>query len=177
MTETAAITSPDEDTLYERVRLLIFSAPLPIRRLEADVADIGRFTTADARLPHLRLAEAMPPLVQASEAIVRAIIRTYGAKLLRNGNANARLRALITVGPVRFAQAALMLGPDASIPERCRPLVDEFNGIFEHFPESGYSQARRLLFDIGIPVERNAIRTLWQSAANVRGSGPRQAMS
>lgn len=71
MSETTTITAPDEETLYERVRLLIFSAPLPIRRLEADVADIERFTTPDARLPHLRLAEAMPPLVPASEAIVR----------------------------------------------------------------------------------------------------------
>lgn len=146
------IIDPAEDALYERIRLLLFSADLPVQRLEDDVADIGRFTAPDVRSPHLRLIEAMPPLTPAAEAIVRAMIRAYGVELFGHGSAHSGLRALIKAGPVRFGQTALMLGPDAPVPERCRPLVAEFNRIFERHPECGFAQARRLLTAIGLPV-------------------------
>ena len=48
MTDIAVI-NPDKDALYERIRLLLFSADLPVQRLEADIDDIGRFTTPDER--------------------------------------------------------------------------------------------------------------------------------
>ena len=43
MADPAAI-DPAEDALYERVRLLLFSADLPVQRLADDIEDIGRFT-------------------------------------------------------------------------------------------------------------------------------------
>jgi len=153
MTDIAVI-DPDEDALYERIRLLLFSADLPVQRLEADIDDIGRFTMPTGRSPHLRLVEAMPPLTPAAEAIVRAMIRAYGMELFGHGRANAGLRALIKSGPVKFGQTALMLGPDAPVPERARPLVEELNRIFEHYPESGFPQARYFLSAIGLPVGR-----------------------
>lgn len=125
MTDIAVI-NPDKDALYERIRLLLFSADLPVQRLKADIDDIGRFTAPDVRSPHLRLVEAMPPLTPAAEAIVRAMIRAYGMDLFGRGSANSGLRALIKAGPVKFGQTALMLGPDAPVPERARPLVEEF---------------------------------------------------
>lgn len=153
MTDIAVI-NPDKDALYERIRLLLFSADLPVQRLKADIDDIGRFTAPDVRSPHLRLVEAMPPLTPAAEAIVRAMIRAYGMDLFGRGSANSGLRALIKAGPVKFGQTALMLGPDAPVPERARPLVEEFNRIFERYPESGFAQARCLLSGIGLPVGR-----------------------
>ncbi|MCG5076611.1 hypothetical protein [Paraburkholderia tagetis] len=157
MTDIAVI-DPDKDALYERIRLLLFSADLPVQRLEADIDDIGRFTAPDVRSPHLRLVEAMPPLTPAAEAIVRAMIRAYGVELFGRGSANAGLRALIKAGPVKFGQTALMLGPDAPVPERARPLVEAFNRIFERYPESGFAQARCLLSAIGLPVGRDVPR-------------------
>ena len=151
MTDIAVTDPDDEDALYERIRLLLFSADLPVQRLQADIDDIGRFTAPDVRLPHLRLVEAMPALTPAAEAIVRAVIRAYGKALFGRGSANSGLRALIKAGPVRFGQTALMLGPDAPMPERARPLVDEFNRIFERHPRTGFAQARRELAAIGLP--------------------------
>jgi hypothetical protein len=155
MTDIAVIDPDDEDALYERIRLLLFSADLPLRRLQADIDDLGRFTALDVRSPHLRLVEAMPLLTPAAEAIVRAMIRAYGMELFGRGSANSGLRALIKAGPVKFGQTALMLGPDAPVPERARPLVEEFNRIFERHPESGFAQARCLLSAIGLPVGRD----------------------
>ncbi|WP_028218860.1 hypothetical protein [Paraburkholderia oxyphila] len=157
MTDIAVI-NPDQDALYERIRLLLFSADLPVQRLKADIDDIGRFTAPDVRSPHLRLVEAMPPLTPAAEAIVRAMIRAYGMDLFGRGGANSGLRALIKAGPVKFGQTALMLGPDAPVPERARPLVEEFNRIFERYPGSGFAQARCLLSGIGLPVGRDVPR-------------------
>ncbi len=157
MTDIVVI-DPDKDVLYERIRLLLFSADLPVQRLEADIDNIERFTGPDVRSPHLRLVEAMPPLTPAAEAIVRAMIRAYGVELFGRGGANSRLRALIKAGPVKFGQTALMLGPDAPVPERARPLVDEFNQIFERYPESGFAQARCLLSAVGLPVNRDVDR-------------------
>ncbi|MEX3967815.1 hypothetical protein AB4Y42_37390 [Paraburkholderia sp. EG286B] len=153
MTDMAVIQS-DEEALYERVRFMLFSADLPVQRLEADIDDIGRFTAPDTRSLHLRLVEAMPPLTPAAEAIVRAMIRAYGMELFGRGSANSGLRALIKAGPVKFGQTALMLGPDAPVPVRARPLVEEFNRIFERYPESGFPQARYFLSAIGLPVGR-----------------------
>ncbi|MFC5427965.1 hypothetical protein ACFPTO_03945 [Paraburkholderia denitrificans] len=155
MTHPATI-DPAEDALHERIRLLLFAADLPVQRLENDIDGIGRFTAPDVRSPHLRLIEAMPPLTPAAEAIVRAMIRTYGVELFGRGSANSGLRALIKAGPVRFGQTALMLGPDAPVPERCRPLVAEFNRIFERYPERGFAQGRRLLAAVGLPVGNRA---------------------
>jgi hypothetical protein len=152
------VTNPDHDALYERIRLLLFSADLPVQRLEADIDGIGRFTTPDVRSPHLRLVEAMPPLTPAAEAIVRAMIRIYGVELFGRGSPNSGLRALIKAGPVKFGQTALMLGPDAPVPERARPLVEAFNRIFERYPQSGFAQARCLLSAIGLPVGRDEPR-------------------
>lgn len=157
MTDIAFI-DPDKEALYERIRLLLFSADLPVQRLEADIDDIGRFTAPDVRSPHLRLVESMPPLTPAAEAIVRAVIRAYGIELFGRDGVNSRLRALIKAGPVKFGQTALMLGPDAPVPQRARALVEEFNRIFERYPESGFAQARCLLSGIGLPVGRDAPR-------------------
>lgn len=162
MTDIAVI-DPDEDALYERIRLLLFSADLPVQRLEADIDGIGRFTAPDVRSPHLRLVEAMPPLTPAAEAIVRAMIRSYGMELFGGGSANSGLRALIKAGPVKFGQTALMLGPDAPVPERARPLIEEFNRIFERYPESGFPQARCLLSAIGLPLRRGVPAQLRRS--------------
>ncbi|MFX1739989.1 hypothetical protein PXJ20_32120 [Paraburkholderia sp. A1RI_3L] len=41
------------------MRLLIFSAKLPVGRLALDVEDIRRFTAPDLRSPHLALVRAM----------------------------------------------------------------------------------------------------------------------
>ncbi|MEX3916852.1 hypothetical protein AB4Y43_11540 [Paraburkholderia sp. BR10872] len=155
MTDIAVIDPDDEDALYERIRLLLFSADLPVQRLQADIDDIGRFTTPNVRSPHLHLVEAMPPLTPAAEAIVRAMIRAYGMELFGRGSANSGLRALIKAGPVKFGQTALMLGPDAPVPVRARPLVEAFNRIFERYPESGFPQARYFLSAIGLPVGRD----------------------
>jgi len=163
MKDFAIIDPDDEDALYERIRLLLFGADLPVQRLQADIDDIGRFTAPDVRSPHVRLVEAMPPLMPAAEAIVRAMIRAYGMELFGRGSANSGLRALIKAGPVKFGQTALMLGPDAPVPERARPLVDEFNRIFEHYPESGFSQARYFLSAIGLPVGRDVNSLLRRS--------------
>lgn len=158
MTDIAFI-DPDKNALYERIRLLLFSADLPVQRLEADIDDVGRFTAPDVRSPHLRLVESMPPLTPAAEVIVRAVIRAYGIELFGRDSVNSRLRALIKAGPVKFGQTALMLGPDAPVPQRARALVEEeFNRIFERYPESGFSQARCLLSGIGLPVGRDAPR-------------------
>jgi hypothetical protein len=158
MTDIAFI-DPDKNALYERIRLLLFSADLPVQRLEADIDDVGRFTAPDVRSPHLPLVESMPPLTPAAEVIVRAVIRAYGIELFGRDSVNSRLRALIKAGPVKFGQTALMLGPDAPVPQRARALVEEeFNRIFELYPESGFSQARCLLSGIGLPVGRDAPR-------------------
>jgi hypothetical protein len=149
------VADPPEDVFYERVRRLLFSADLPVQRLKVDIDHIERFTAPDARSPQLRLTEAMPQLTPAAEAIVRAMIRAYGSELFGRGSANSGLRALITAGPLKFAQTALMLGTDAPVPERARPLVEEFNRIFERHPESGFSQARYILSAIGLPIGRD----------------------
>jgi hypothetical protein len=141
-----------EDAPYQRVRLMLFSADLPVQRLQADVEDIGRFTAPDVRYPRLRLVEAMPALTPAAEAIVRAMIRVYGHELFGPGSASSGLRALLKAGPVKFAQTALLLGPDAPVPERARPLVAESNRIFERHPASGFAESPRLLSAIGLPV-------------------------
>jgi hypothetical protein len=80
MTDIAVII-PDNDALYERIRLFLFSVDLPVQRLEADIDGIERFTAPDVRSPHLRLIETMPPLTPAAESIVRAMIRAYGMEL------------------------------------------------------------------------------------------------
>lgn len=152
MTEKSDIADPDEDTIFERVRLTLYSVDLPVRRLRADIEDISRFLMPDARSPHVRLVEAMPPLRPASEAIVRALVRAYGNELFGRGLANTALRALVKAGPVSFAQTALMLGPDAPVPARARPLVERFNRIFEQYPECGFAEARGLLSAIGLPA-------------------------
>jgi len=152
------IIAPLEDELYERVKLLLFSVDLPVQRLEADIDNIGRFTAPDARSPQLRLVEAMPPLTPASEAIVRAMIRSHGIELFQGGAAKAALLAMLKAGPVRYAQTALTLDPDAPMPERARRLIAEFNCILEHFPERGFSQARNVLSSIGVPVDRDSRR-------------------
>lgn len=130
---------------------MLFSVDLPIQRLEAEIDGIERFTASDVRSPHLRLVETMPPLTPAAESIVRAMIRTYGMELFGRGSANAALRALIKAGPVKFGQTALLLGHDAPVPERTRPLVEEFNRVFERHPESGFAEARSILPAIGLP--------------------------
>ena len=152
MTEKSDITDPDEDAIFERVRLMLFSVDLPVRRLQADIEDVSRFLMSDARSPHVRLVEAMPPLRPASEAIVRALVCAYGNELFGRGLANTALRALVKAGPVSFAQTALMLGPDAPVPARARPLVERFNRIFEQYPECGFAEARGLLSAIGLPA-------------------------
>jgi hypothetical protein len=81
------------------------------------------------------------------------MIRAYGMELFVSGSPNSGLRALIKAGPVKFGQTALMLGPDAPVPERARPLIEEFNRIFERYPECGFNQARSLLSAIGLPVQ------------------------
>lgn len=163
MTDIAVIDPDDEDALYECIRLVLFSTGLPVQRLQADIDDIGRFTAPDVRSPHARLVKVMPPLRPAAEAIVRAMIRAYGIELFSRGSANSGLRALIKAGPVKFGQTALMLGPDAPVAERARPLVDEFNRIFERHPESGFAQARYLLSGIGLPVGRDLPHQLRRS--------------
>ncbi|MEK6383101.1 MAG: hypothetical protein V4797_00735 [Paraburkholderia tropica] len=150
------ITRAEEDALYERIRLMMFSADLPVQRLDSDIEDIGRFTQPDARSPHVRLVEAMPPLAPAAEAIVRAMIRAYGMELFGRGRAQTGLCAMIKTGPVTFGQTALMLGPDAPVPSRARALVEEFNHIFERHPHSGFAQARRVLAAIGLPFGPDA---------------------
>ncbi|RQN36298.1 hypothetical protein [Paraburkholderia tropica] len=150
MTDTA-VTFPDNDALYERIRLMLFSVDLPVKRLEADIDGIERFTASDVRSPHLRLIKTMPPFTPAAESIVRAMIRTYGMELFGRGSANAALRALIKAGPVKFGQTALLLGHDAPVPERTRPLVEEFNRVFERHPGSGFAEARSILAAIGLP--------------------------
>ncbi|SOE87141.1 hypothetical protein SAMN05446935_7705 [Burkholderia sp. YR290] len=156
MTDTEII-APLEAELYERIKLMLFSVNLPVQRLEADVDNIGRFTAPDARSPQLRLVEAMPPLTPAAEAIVRAMIRSYGIELFQGGGAKAALLAMLKAGPVRFGQTAL-LDPDAPMPERARRLIAEFNRIFERYPERGFSQARYVLSSIGVPVDRDTRR-------------------
>jgi len=99
MTHTVII-DPLEAELFERIKLLLFGVNLPVQRLEADVDDIGRFTAPDARSPQLRLVKAMPPLTPAAEAIVRAMIRSYGTELFQGGGANAALLAMIKAGPI-----------------------------------------------------------------------------
>jgi hypothetical protein len=152
MTATESITKPAEDALYERVRFLLFSADLPVQRLAADIRDIERFTGPRVSSSHRRLVESMPALKPASEAIVRAMIQAYHEELFGRSSANLGLKALIKAGPVRFGQTALTLGPDAPIPTERRPLVDEFNRIFERYPESGFAEARKILLAIGLPV-------------------------
>ncbi|CAM2156387.1 hypothetical protein PT2222_390009 [Paraburkholderia tropica] len=100
----------------------------------------------------------MPPFTPAAESIVRAMIRTYGMELFGRGSANAALRALIKAGPVKFGQTALLRGPDAPVPERARPLVEEFNRVFELHPESGFAEARSILSAIGLPGSREAFQ-------------------
>ncbi|MBB5509105.1 hypothetical protein [Paraburkholderia atlantica] len=167
MTDTAVI-DPAEDALYERIRILLFSADLPAQRLESDIDDIGRFTAPDVRSSQLRLIEVMPPLTPAAEAIVRAMIRAYGTELFGRGSANSALRAMIKAGPVRFGQTALTLGPDAPLPERVRPLVAEINRIFERYPESGFSHARYFLSAIGLPVGRDRLPQVHRSVQRGR---------
>ena len=174
MTDTADI-APTEDALYERIRLRLFSVDLPVQRLEADIDDIGRFTAPEVRSPQLRLIEVMPPLTPAAEAIVRAMIRAYGSELFGRGSANSALRALIKAGPVKFGQTALMLGPDAPVPERARALVEEFNRVFERYPVSGFSQARNVLAAIGLPVRPNRLPKVRQSGASRIGRYPDQS--
>ena len=152
------IIAPLEDELYERIKLMLFSVNLPVQRLEADVDNIERFTAPDARSPQLRLVEAMPPLTPAAETIVRAMIRSYGIELFQGGAAKAALLAMLKAGPVRYAQNALTLDPDAPMPERARRLIAEFNRILEHYPERGFSQARDVLSSIGVRVDRDATR-------------------
>lgn len=153
------IIDPLEAELFERIKLLLFVVNLPVQRLEADIEDIGRFAAADGRSPQLRLIEAMPPLTPAAEAIVQATIRAYGIELFTTGSADAVLRAMIKAGPTRFAQTALTLDSDAPGPIRVRRLVSEFNRIFERYPERGFSQARRVLAALGVPVDREASRS------------------
>jgi len=155
MTEVGII-APLEAELYERIKLLLFSVNLPVQRLEADIDNIGRFTAPDARSPQLRLVEAMPPLTPAAEAIVRAMIRWYGSELFQGGGAKAALLAMLKAGPVRYAQTALKLDPDAPMPERARRLIADFNRILERYPERGFSQARDVLSSIGIRVHSQA---------------------
>jgi hypothetical protein len=69
MTDTA-VMEPSEDALFERVRLLLFSADLLAHRLKDAIDDIGRYTAPDGRSSHLRLVQAMPPLKTAAETIV-----------------------------------------------------------------------------------------------------------
>jgi hypothetical protein len=152
------IIAPLEAELYERIRLLLFSVNLPVQRLEADVENVGRFTAPDAPSPQLRLVEAMPPLTPAAEAIVRAMIRRYGSELFQGGGAQAALLALLKAGPVRYAQTALTLDPDAPMPERARRLIADFNGILERYPETGFSHARDVLSSIGVRVDRDGAR-------------------
>jgi hypothetical protein len=152
------IIAPLEAELYERIKLLLFSVDLPVQRLEADVDNIERFTVPDARSPQLRLVEAMPPLTPAAEAIVRAMLRWYGSELFQGGGAQAALLAMLKAGPVRYAQTALTLDPDAPMPERTRRLVAEFNRILEHYPERGFSHARDVLSSIGVRVDRHTRR-------------------
>ncbi|OBR49054.1 hypothetical protein A6456_37305 [Paraburkholderia tropica] len=154
MTEKSGVSGSGEDVIFERVRLMLYSVDLPVRRLQADIEGISRFLTPGARSAHVRLVEAMPPLKPASEAIVRAMVRAYGNELFGRGLANTALRALIKSGPVSFAQTALMLGPDAPVPVRARPLVERFNRIFERYPECGFAEARGLLSAIGLPAGR-----------------------
>jgi hypothetical protein len=148
------IIAPLEAELYERIKLLLFSVNLPVRRLEADVDNIARFTVPDARSPQLRLVEAMPPLTPAAKAIVRAMIRSYGVELFQGGGAKAALIAMLKAGPVRFGQTALTVDSDAPMPERARRLIAEFYRIFERYPERGFSQARDVLSSIGLPGRR-----------------------
>ena len=145
------IIAPLETELYERIKFLLFSVNLPVQRLEADVDNIGRFTASDAPSPQLRLVEAMPPLTPAAEAIVRAMIRSYGVELFQGGGAKAALIAMLKAGPVRFGQTALTVDSDAPMPERTRRLIAEFNRIFERYPERGFSQARDVLSSMGLP--------------------------
>ncbi|MEM5314306.1 hypothetical protein [Paraburkholderia sp. JHI869] len=134
------------------MRFLLFSADLPVQRLEADIEDFSRFTLPDERTAHARLVEAVPPLTPAAEAIVRALIHAYGAELLGKDGLHARLRGLMTAGAIYFGRTALLIGNDAPVPERARRLLTEFERIFERYPESGYAQARHLLSAIGLPV-------------------------
>jgi hypothetical protein len=163
------IIDPLEAQLFERIKLLLFGVNLPVQRLEADVDNIGRFTGPDARSPQLRLVEAMPPLTPAAEAIVRAMIRSYGTELFQGGGAKAALLAMLKAGPVRFGQTALTLDPDAPMPERARQLIAEFNRIFERYPERGYSQARYVLSSIGVPVDRDVSRLCHSDATATTG--------
>jgi hypothetical protein len=149
------IIQPAENRLYERIRLLLYSADLPVQRLEADIEHFENLTASKSPLSHRRLVAVMPPLTLAAEEIVRVMVRLWGESLFAGGSANAGLRALVRVGPVKFAQIATMLAPDELVSERTLRLVTEFNRIFEHHPASGFPQARHVLAQIGLSDDRS----------------------
>ncbi|WP_156773833.1 hypothetical protein [Paraburkholderia tropica] len=128
-----------EAALYERVRLFLYAIDLPVQRLNEDIEDIGRFLDASGS-SHIRLLKVMPQLLPASAEIVRAVIRIYGERLFTESGA-AVLRALVKVGPLPFARAAVLIGDDGQAAPRIRELLNELDRVFEHYPNAGFTYA------------------------------------
>jgi hypothetical protein len=134
------------------VRLLIFSANLPLARLALDVKGIGRFTAPDIGSPHLALVRAMPALTPPAEAIVRAMVQAYGKALFAGGSVSAGLRAMVRLGPVRFAQTAVLMEPHPRMPAEVFALMARFREIFRQHPHAHLALARDALASLGLPT-------------------------
>ncbi len=145
-------TDADEDAFVERVRLLIFSAKLPVGRLALDVEDIRRFTAPDLRSPHLALVRAMPALTPPAAAIVRAMVQAYGKALFGGGSVSAGLRAMIRSGPIAFALAAVLMGPHPRMPAEVLAVMARFREIFRQHPHAHLALARDALASLGLPT-------------------------
>jgi hypothetical protein len=141
--------------LADRVRLFIYAWRRPLRRLARDVDNVERFDTLDSPLPpHLRLACAAPPMTAPASAIVDAVVRLWGDRLITTEAGRLMVGTLAAKGPIAGAEAfALMWNGQQPGSLRLRQTADAFRVIFAQFPAVYLADARELLrtYALGLP--------------------------
>jgi hypothetical protein len=130
--------------ITERAKLYIYAAARPIRRLERDVDDIGRFEGAGALTPQVRLLIASPPLLPASADILNAAIRVCGERLFDDPY-RLLLDSMALLGPIAAAEAFVLLTGDSRMTDEVRAIGQAFEAIFDRYPEIFLSNTRAFL--------------------------------
>ncbi|CAB3763164.1 hypothetical protein LMG29542_04517 [Paraburkholderia humisilvae] len=130
--------------IAERAKLYIYAAPGPIRRLERDVKDIGRFEGPGGLTSCLRLVVASPPLSPASAGVLDAAIGVCGERLFSDPYIML-LDSMALVGPIAAAEAFVLLTADSSMTEELQSICTAFLAVFEQYPDFFLAEARAAL--------------------------------
>ncbi|WP_152565262.1 hypothetical protein [Caballeronia glathei] len=130
--------------IAERVKLHIYAAHRPIRRLQRDVIDIERFEHPDAFTARLRLLTASPPLSSASADVLDAVIGICEERLFDEPYL-LLLDSMALLGPIAAAEALVLLSGDSHMTEELKSIVNAIEAVCERYPTIFFIEARTLL--------------------------------